>query len=134
VSATPATPSTNSNGNANGRVLGAATFNFTRDLGVGLSGADVTELQRVLIAAGILKINAPTGNFGQLTKAAVQAFQKSHGVSQTGFVGPLTRGELNSGSAGSGVTVDQMNSILTVLQSFDVDQAIIDKVRAALTK
>ncbi|MCR4275781.1 MAG: ice-binding family protein [Candidatus Parcubacteria bacterium] len=125
--AIPATPS-------QGRVLGAATFNFTRNLGVGLSGEDVTALQQILIDAGLLKINAPTGNFGQLTKAAVQAFQKSRGVSQTGFVGPLTRGELNSGSASSGVTVEQMNAILTVLQSFDVGQAIIDKVRAALAR
>ncbi|MDP2665522.1 MAG: peptidoglycan-binding domain-containing protein, partial [bacterium] len=121
-------------GTQQGQVLGAATFNFTRNLGVGLSGDDVIELQKILIAAGLLKIDAPTGNFGQLTKAAVQAFQKEKGIANTGFVGPLTRGELNKGSASSGVTVDQMNSILTVLQSFDVDQSIIDKVRAALSR
>jgi peptidoglycan hydrolase-like protein with peptidoglycan-binding domain len=109
-------------------VLGAATFNFARDLGLGLSGADVTELQKILIAAGILKINAPTGNFGQLTKTAVQAFQKSHGVSQTGFVGSLTRGELNKGT---NLTTAQADAILSFLESFGAGASAVANAKTS---
>lgn len=126
VPATPAIPQ--------GQVLGAAVYNFSNDLAVGSRGADVTALQQSLIDAGYAVPDGPTGYFGAQTRAAVIAFQKARGIEQVGNVGPLTRAELNKGSTGSGVTVDQMNSILTVLQSFDVDQAMIDKVRASLTK
>lgn len=119
----PATPAT-----VRGQELGATTYNFTRNLGFGLSGSDVTELQKVLIAAGILKIDAPTGNFGQLTKVAVQVFQKSHGISQTGFVGPLTRGELNKGT---NLTTAQADAILSFLESFGVDALVVANVKAS---
>ncbi len=90
----------NSNGNngneGGGEVLGAATHNFGQNLGEGSTGDDVTELQKILIAAGYLKIGAPTGYFGPLTLAAVKLYQAAHGIPQTGFVGPLTRAALNA--------------------------------------
>lgn len=65
---------------------------FTRDLTVGATGADVTCLQGVLIAKGYLKIAAPTGYFGALTKAAVAAWQAASGVSPAvGYFGPKSR-------------------------------------------
>ncbi|KKW39351.1 MAG: Endopeptidase, cell wall lytic activity, partial [Parcubacteria group bacterium GW2011_GWA1_54_9] len=124
-----------------GQVLGASTFNFTKALTVGVRSDEVTELQKVLIAEGLLKIDAPTGYFGELTRAAVQAYQASRGIADTGFVGPLTRAELNKGTlvsaAASGkpnLTDEQVTSILGVLQSFNADQATVDRVRAALGK
>jgi hypothetical protein len=88
---TPTTP-------AQGQVLGAATYNFTTDFGVGATGADVTALQQILIAEGDLAIATPTGTFGPLTKAAVMKYQQVHGISPaTGYVGPKTRAVLNAG-------------------------------------
>lgn len=64
---------------------------FTRNLTIGSTGADVTELQTLLVQQGYLSV-APTGYFGVLTKKAVQAFQTANQVSPaSGFVGPLTR-------------------------------------------
>jgi peptidoglycan hydrolase-like protein with peptidoglycan-binding domain len=80
-----------------GQVLGAEVFQFTLNLRFGMRNNDVTELQKVLVAAGFLKIDAPTGYFGPLTLAAVKAYQTAHGISSTGFVGPLTRAALNAG-------------------------------------
>ena len=37
-----------------------------------------------------------TGNFGSLTKTAVIRFQAKYGISQTGYVGPITRAKINS--------------------------------------
>lgn len=81
-----------------GQVLGAATFIFSKNLTLGSQGFDVTELQKILVAEGFLKV-APTGYFGTMTKVAVIAYQKAHGISPTsGFVGPLTRALLNNGN------------------------------------
>lgn len=41
-----------------------------------------------------------TGNFGNLTKMAVMKFQEKYEISQTGFVGPLTRAKINQILAG----------------------------------
>lgn len=91
----PAIPSINSNNNAIGEVLGAETFNFSRNLNSGTKGDDVTELQNRLTAEGVY--NGPiTGYFGSLTAQAVKAYQSKVGVSSTGYVGPLTLAKLNS--------------------------------------
>jgi peptidoglycan hydrolase-like protein with peptidoglycan-binding domain len=56
----------------------------------------VIELQKILIAAGLLHVNAPTGWFGSQTKAALKLWQTSQAISATGYVGPLTRAALNT--------------------------------------
>jgi peptidoglycan/xylan/chitin deacetylase (PgdA/CDA1 family) len=71
-------------------------FTFTFAFQLGARGNQVTELQKILIAKGFLKISATTGVFGPATKAAVIAFQKAHGLPQTGVVGKLTIAVLNS--------------------------------------
>jgi hypothetical protein len=82
-----------------GSVLGASTYQFTQNLTIGSHGTDVTELQKVLIAGGFLKIPTPTGYFGQATRAAVQAYQAAHGITPvSGYVGVKTRAALNQGS------------------------------------
>jgi len=104
-----------------GQVLGAASstvpstsaYTFTRGLSFGARGQDVTELQKILITGGFLKIAAPTGYFGPLTRAAVKAFQKAHGIAQTGTVGPKTRAALNAGAP----TADFISTLQQKLQN-----------------
>lgn len=79
---------------AKAAVSSQASVSFTRDLTVGSSGADVTALQNVL------GVSPATGYFGSITKAAVQSYQASKGISTTGYVGPLTRAALNMSSTG----------------------------------
>ncbi len=77
-------------------------YNFTKDLMKGFRGAEVTELQKFLIAAGF-DIPAITrggvvayGVFGGQTQTAVVAFQKAHSlVKEDGIVGRCTRAVLN---------------------------------------
>ncbi len=69
-----------------------ATCEFTQNLGKGSRGDEVTCLQQELMKAGLLAtLSAPTGNYGDLTVAAVKAWQASHGVAATGYFGQLTR-------------------------------------------
>jgi hypothetical protein len=81
-----------------GEVLGAATFIFMRNLTIGSSGADITELQKRLTAEGLYS-GPISGYFGPLTAAAVKKFQSAHGLEAVGNVGPKTRGVLNQGGA-----------------------------------
>lgn len=80
-----------------GQVLGASTFAFNTDLSLGMSGNDVKELQERLRAEGFFTFETSTGYFGEITLAAVKAYQTAHPEIGyvTGFVGPLTRAILN---------------------------------------
>jgi DNA-binding beta-propeller fold protein YncE len=80
------------------------TPSFTRDLTLGSTGADVTALQKFLIAqstgpaAQALKAHGTTSYFGALTKAALQEFQKAHGITPvSGYFGPKTRAWIAAG-------------------------------------
>jgi hypothetical protein len=76
---------------------------FTRSLTVGSRGADVTTLQMGLKAKGYLASEA-TGYFGNLTKAAVAAFQTANGITPAaGYFGPLTQAKWNA-ATGTGST------------------------------
>ena len=86
--------STSTTTSSTGRVLGLETFQFNKNLRLGMTNNDVLELQKVLAKLGFFKVN-PTGYFGQITLKAVKAYQASKGISPTGFVGVLTRAELN---------------------------------------
>ncbi|MEO6536671.1 MAG: peptidoglycan-binding protein [Candidatus Paceibacterota bacterium] len=88
-----------------GQVLGAAIFNFIRNLHIGLRGTDVTELQTELIAAGYSIPAGPTGYFGTQTRSAVAAWQKANGVAPAvGFFGPISRAKyVANGGFGSPV-------------------------------
>ncbi len=59
------------------------------------SNGGVTSLQNFLVNDGYLN-HTPTGFFGALTYAAVVRFQSAYGIPATGFVGPLTRGEIQA--------------------------------------
>jgi hypothetical protein len=90
--------STTTTSTTGGQVLGASTFNFDANFGYKARGEEVTQLQTILIAEGYLHIDAPTGYFGALTKAALKKWQKAHGIPPTGYAGPLTRAALNLGT------------------------------------
>jgi DNA-binding beta-propeller fold protein YncE len=77
---------------------GSASNTFTRDLQLGMTGADVTALQNFLVlenkgtAARKLATHGVTRNFAALTKAALIEFQKYVGiVPASGYFGPITR-------------------------------------------
>lgn len=72
----------------------AVTYTFTQQLSVGSHGAEVMQLQTVLIALNLLP-SPPTGYYGPLTEHAVETYQGQYGIEQTGVVGPLTRAQLN---------------------------------------
>lgn len=67
---------------------------FTSDLYMGLRSDEVTQLQLFLKEKGYFSVDA-TGYFGPITLGAVQRFQRDHGISTTGYVGVLTRAQLN---------------------------------------
>lgn len=82
-----------------------APFRFTKNLGLGSTGEAVKQLQILLNAnpATAVATGARAGAagrettaFGPATMTAVKAFQRAHGIEATGFVGPLTRTELNA--------------------------------------
>jgi peptidoglycan hydrolase-like protein with peptidoglycan-binding domain len=57
----------------------------------GAEGWQVKRLQRLLRAHGLLPEPAKVdGDFGELTEAAVEAFQSLHDLDVDGIVGPLT--------------------------------------------
>ncbi|MCL5782286.1 MAG: peptidoglycan-binding protein, partial [Patescibacteria group bacterium] len=84
-------------------VAGAQAYSFQTNLTVGSTGADVVQLQTVLMSMGydipaISSGAAAKGYFGSQTTAAVKQYQAAHGIPNTGFVGPMTREALNSGA------------------------------------
>ncbi|MDB5238360.1 MAG: hypothetical protein JWM46_630 [Candidatus Kaiserbacteria bacterium] len=58
-------------------------------LSLGSRGASVTAVQKILYAA-YANFPLPTGTFDSTTQTALKQWQKEHGISQTGTVGPLT--------------------------------------------
>lgn len=84
-----------------GQVLGAEKFKFTLDLKFGDKNDEVMELQKRLIADGLMTGPA-TGLFWTKTLAGVREFQRLNGIrttngviKTTGNVGILTRAALN---------------------------------------
>jgi len=84
-----------------GSTLTAPGHSFKSNLTMGSKGADVTALQQILIDGGHLKIAAPTGYFGALTKVAVAAWQKEAGLPSTGYFGSLSRAKASEMGGGT---------------------------------
>jgi peptidoglycan hydrolase-like protein with peptidoglycan-binding domain len=125
---------------AQGEVLGAAAYHFTKTLSLRSSGADVSALQQILTDEGFFTGDI-TGYFGAVTQKALKAYQAKYGFEQTGTTGPLTRAQLNKGSVpsttttargSSSLSATQISAILGLLQSFGADSATISSVNAAL--
>lgn len=79
---------------------GGMCLSLIADLRQGTRNDAVASLQDFLITANYLNAEA-TGYFGALTFRAVQNYQKDKGFTQSGFVGPLTRGAIQKDSCGS---------------------------------
>jgi hypothetical protein len=70
---------------------------LTRQLEMGMSGADISTLQTYLAQdVTIYPQGLVTGYFGFLTKSAVSNFQDRNGISRVGRVGPQTLAFINS--------------------------------------
>lgn len=90
-----------SDASTTGQVLAASSstlFTITKNIGLGSAGDDVIALQEFLESEGFLVLPAGTtkGYFGQATKRALSAFQKSNGLLPTGYCGAATRSFINS--------------------------------------
>lgn len=83
-----------------------ASASLYRQLQLGMSGADITELQAFLaLDSSIYPQGLITGYFGSLTKSAVMRFQARNGISTVGRVGPQTLAVINAqmgGTTGTG--------------------------------
>lgn len=71
---------------------------FNRDLTLGASGADVTNLQKFLISKGYSIPAGATGYYGEQTRGAVSQFQAAQGIGPAlGYnFGPQTRARVQS--------------------------------------
>jgi peptidoglycan hydrolase-like protein with peptidoglycan-binding domain len=115
--AVPATPSASpQDTHPQGQVLGATAYTFLKNLRRGSTGRDVVELQKILIAAGYLKLDQPSGFFGAATEAALRTYQGAHGIEGIGTAGPLTRSVLNKGIAPT-ISDEQKSLLIQQLQS-----------------
>src|SRR5687768_14611764 len=65
-------------------------------LSSGSSGGDVRRLQRILVMMKLLDYTKITGNFGPLTRQAVEQVQQDAGLTVDGVVGPQTWNALPS--------------------------------------
>ncbi|SES20186.1 peptidoglycan-binding protein [Salipaludibacillus aurantiacus] len=81
--------------------LAEASFG-EKNLRFGMEDTDVKVLQERLKEKGFFDFHTATGYFGELTREAVIKFQKEHGLSQDGIVGPQTFSVLNGNSSSSG--------------------------------
>ncbi|MFH1575619.1 MAG: peptidoglycan-binding domain-containing protein [Candidatus Nealsonbacteria bacterium] len=59
-------------------------------------GSQVMCLQEFLVSEGVYPEGITNGNFFNLTLQAVIRFQEKYGIPNTGYVGPITRGKINS--------------------------------------
>lgn len=96
VRPTPSTTSTASAPSASS--ISVNIFTVNHNLMMGASGSDVINLQKFLEGRSFLTLPAGTteGHFGNLTKQALIAFQKSVGLPTTGYCGPMTRSVINN--------------------------------------
>ena len=88
---------------------------LNRQLGLGMSGTDVSVLQKFLAQDNtIYPQGLVTGYFGMLTQAAVSNFQSRNGLESVGRVGPLTLPVLNlqiaNGMVGGSSVVNSLSA------------------------
>jgi len=98
--------------------IGAPVISYAatlyRQLELGMSGSDVTDLQAFLAQdPTIYPQGLVTGYFGSLTAAAVSNFQARNGISVVGRVGPITLAAINAqmGGAGNDVNAPIINPV-----------------------
>jgi peptidoglycan hydrolase-like protein with peptidoglycan-binding domain len=98
-------------------------------LELGEGGDAVLALQNRLVELGYW-LGSADGNYGQLTRQAVMAFQKAEGLGRDGVAGPITRERLTgaqrqgSHAGGTGLEIDLERQILMVVQGGQVQWVI----------
>ena len=98
-------------------------------LELGEGGDAVLALQNRLVELGYW-LGSADGNYGQLTRQAVMAFQKAEGLGRDGVAGPITRERLagaqrqGSHAGGTGLEIDLKRQILMVVQGGQVQWVI----------
>jgi peptidoglycan hydrolase-like protein with peptidoglycan-binding domain len=97
-------------------------------LELGEDGDAVAALQQRLVELGYW-MGEPDGNYGQLTRQAVMAFQKVEGLGRDGVAGPVTQERLASAGrptprGGDGLEIDLARQVLFVVQGGQVQWAI----------
>lgn len=98
-------------------VPGIADASLFRSVGLGSAGEDVRELQRILNADPntVIALSGPgspgseSAYFGALTRKAVIKFQIKHGITGTGFVGPITMAKINSMASSKPISANPTN-------------------------
>lgn len=106
----------------------AATNPF-EGLRYGSLGADVTALQKALIAAGFRPLGGADGVYGRATEASVSKFQAARGLAQTGAVDAKTADALAakapaSGSSFVGLKAGSLGNSVKALQQKMLDLGI----------
>lgn len=91
-------------------------------------GTEVTKLQKFLYNNRFLTIN-PTGFFDSKTKQAVSDYQRSVNLIGTGFVGPLTRGEIKKDTCNGNVSDNGLVNTSTAAQV--TTQAVVNQPATA---
>lgn len=76
------------------------TWNFKKDLEIGMTNSEVSVLQYALQLQGCFPAMTPTNYYGPITQTAVQKFQVKYGIAGPGVLGygrcgPKTRAKLN---------------------------------------
>ena len=93
---------------------------LSSNLRIGQYSSNVTNLQNYLISKGYLH-NYATGYFGGLTYAAVVLFQTDHGVTPSGYVGPVTRGVIQADSCGGSPTPTPIPNPTNTVSIFSIN-------------
>ncbi len=94
-----------------GLAMTASAATLTRELQVGSTGQDVSDLQIFLAKdSTIYPQGLVTGYFGSLTASAVSNFQARNGIANVGRVGPVTLAALNVQMNGDNFS-PSMNSV-----------------------
>jgi peptidoglycan hydrolase-like protein with peptidoglycan-binding domain len=99
-------------------------------LRLGAEGPAVSALQERLSGLGFW-LGTPDGNYGQLTRQAVMAFQKAEGITRDGIAGQQTQQHLEAASrptprnaSGDHIEVDLERQLLLVVRGGQVQWAL----------
>lgn len=122
--------SNTANSSSESSVPSSFCHTFSRNLGIGSNGDDVSALQYILQTNGLLSTSGDDkGTFGDYTASAVSGFQEQYasgilspaGLAHgTGYVGALTRAKLNAlyGCGNTSTTPPSINSLSSSYSSY----------------
>ena len=75
----------------------ASLTSISRNLGIGVSGDDVRQLQALLVNEVGYSADLITGYFGRITRDAVKKLQEKYGIEPAlGYLGEITRQRLRA--------------------------------------